>query len=80
MGVGIVSKFRYMTIDKKAELEERITTQIATFLPHLQCAGIEIVFNDDKTVDIKITIDRTIYIYDSSDHAIPITLSSIKNN
>lgn len=80
MGVGIVSKFRYMTIDRKAELEDTITKQIATFLPHLQCVGIEIVFNEDKTVDIKITIDGTIYVYDSSSHDIPITLSSIRDN
>lgn len=77
MGVGIVSKYRYLFADQAPNLKKDIETQINTFLPEANCTNVELIYNSDNSVDIAITIDDTIFMYKSSDLA-PITLQNIK--
>ena len=77
MGVGLVSKYRYLYHDAESQLKEDIQNQIATFLPQARCTNVNLIYNDDKTVDIEITVDDTVYVYQSN-KMIPITLESMK--
>lgn len=79
MGVGLVSKYRYLFKDAEPKLKEDIRYQIATFLPEADCTNVELVYNDDKTIDIEITVDDTVFVYQSS-KMIPITLETIANS
>lgn len=73
MGVGIVSNYRYMMQDKEQELKDDIKNQIEMFLPEAECTNVNLVYNPDKTIDIEITVDDTVFVYQSS-KLIPITL------
>ncbi len=77
MGVGLVSKYRYLYHDAESQLKDDIQNQIATFLPQARCTNVNLIYNDDKTVDIEITVDDTVYVYQSN-KMIPITLESMK--
>lgn len=77
MGVGLVSKYRFLdSEDKKLRLMSDIRKQVETFIPEYQIIDVDLEYNSDKTVDIKIIIDDTLFIYDSSE-IIPISLSNI---
>ena len=76
MGVGLVSKYRYLFESSAPQLKKDIENQINTFLPDAHCTNVELIYNQDKTVDIAITVDDTIFVYQSKD-MIPITLESI---
>lgn len=76
MGVGLVSKYRYLFESSAENLKKDIQTQIRTFLPQANCTNVELIYNQDKTVDIAITIDDTVFKYSSKD-MIPITLQTI---
>lgn len=73
MGVGLVSKYRYTTQDKENDLKNDIRNQISTFLPEAQCTNVNLIYNEDKTIDIEITVDNTVFVYQSS-KLVPITL------
>ena len=77
MGVGLVSKYRYLYHDAESQLKDDIQNQIATFLPQARCTNVNLIYNDDKTVDIEITVDDTVYVYQSN-KMIPVTLESMK--
>lgn len=80
MGVGLVSKYRFLdSEDKKLRLKTDISKQVEMFLPQYQLIDVDLEYNQDKTVDIKIIIDDALFIYDSSE-IIPITLSNIISN
>ena len=79
MGVGLVSKYRYLYGDNESMLKDDIRRQISMFLPEAQCTNVNLIYNDDKTVDIEITVDDTTYVYQSS-KMIPITLETIANS
>lgn len=80
MGVGLASKYRFLSSPTiETSLKNDIARQIEQFLPNYQLANVELVYNEDKTVDINIQVDDTVYIYDSSE-SVPITLSSILND
>ena len=79
MGVGLVSKYRYMMQDKEAQLKKDIRDQIATFLPEANCTNVNLIYNADKTIDIEITVDDTIFVYQSS-KLIPIELVDLANS
>lgn len=78
MGVDIES-YRY-GMGNLDELKSEITRQIQTYLPDYQGATVELIINEDKTINIEIGINNVVYVYDSSTAAIPITLSDIENN
>ena len=48
MGVGLVSKYRYLFKDAEPKLKEDIRNQIATFLPEADCTNVNLVYNDLK--------------------------------
>lgn len=79
MGVGLVSKYRYMMQDKENQLKNDIRDQIATFLPQANCTNVELIYNNDKTIDIEITVDNTVFVYQSS-KLIPIQLQDLANS
>ena len=80
MGVGLVSKYRFLTESLAVDLINEIKNQVSKYLPELQCSNIELEYTDDKKVIIKITIDDTIYTYDSRTADIPIQLETFKNS
>lgn len=79
MGVGIVSKYRYLFESSADDLKRDIEYQVNTFLPQANCANVELIYNADNSVDIAITIDDTIFVYRSNDLE-PITLQTIANS
>lgn len=79
MGVGLVSKYRYMMQDKESALKNDIKNQIATFLPQANCTNVKLIYNSDKTIDIEITVDNTVFVYQSN-KLIPIQLIDLANS
>lgn len=75
MGVGI-TKYRF-SVDTLEELRSRIDSQISTYLPDFLATEINIVINSDRTCNVEITIDDTIYTYDSKNAPVPITLTDM---
>lgn len=79
MGVGIAN-YRY-ALNKLDELASRIQEQIITYLPEFQNATVEIKeIESDKVCNIEISIDDTVYVYDSAVAPVPIYLSDIQGN
>lgn len=76
MGVGIVSKYRYLFADQAPQLKKDIEDQINTFLPEAYCTNVDLIYNKDNSVDIAITVDDTIFMYESKKLA-PITLQDL---
>ncbi len=78
MGVGI-TKFRYgmNTLDK---LRTRISDQLRTYLPCYPASNVRIELTGDHLLNVYITINDTIYVYDSKETGIPITLDDIQSN
>lgn len=79
MGVGI-ENYRY-ALNRLDELQQRILDQINVYLPEFTDVEIEMKpIEENKTCNIEITIENTVFIYDSSVAPIPITLTDIKSN
>lgn len=58
-GVGIISKFRYSTEVDVKELENRIASQINTYLPMYTMVQVAVELdNDQKCIKIYITSDQ----------------------
>ena len=76
MGVGI-KNYRY-AMGKLDELKQRIQDQIETYLPCFNSANISIVQTPNHLCNIEITIDDTIYVYDSNEAPLPISLSDAR--
>ena len=76
MGVGIIN-YRY-ALGMVEELKSKVVDQVKTYLPCFASPQVEIEVTEDKLCNIKITIDDVIYIYDSSNAPIPISLESVK--
>lgn len=62
MGVGLVSKYRYMFPDRLQELKQNITEQLEKYLIPYQTVGVELDI-DDKELLIDITVDDYTYKY-----------------
>lgn len=78
MGVN-VRKYRY-GLNNVEELRREVKNQIETFLPCYQNASVDIKVTKEKTCNIEITIDDTVYVYDSAQAPVPIKLSDIESN
>lgn len=74
MGVGIIN-YRY-AMGKLEELKRRVEDQISTYLPCFPAGNVEIDITPTKLCNILITIDDTVYTYDSNEAPIPITLEA----
>ena len=63
MGVGIVSKYRFSSMDELILLQKDIEDQIEAYLPEFVSTSVEISESDteDKTINIAITIDEVVY-------------------
>ena len=76
MGVGI-KNYRYI-LGRVEELESKVKDQVSTYLQCFSSPKVEIKITEDKMCNIEITIDDVLYVYDSSEAPIPITLESAK--
>ena len=76
MGVGI-RQYRY-AMGKEEELKTRIREQMDQYLPCFPAGNVELEVTSDKLINIKITIDDIIYVYDSNEAPVPITLEDAK--
>lgn len=76
MGVGI-RQYRY-AMGKEEELKTRIREQMNQYLPCFPAGNVELEVTSDKLINIKITIDDIIYVYDSNEAPVPITLEDAK--
>lgn len=77
MGVGI-KNYRY-AFGKLDELKDRVQAQISTYLPSFSEAKVDITIQDDHTCNIEITINDTMYVYNSNEAPVPITIDSAKS-
>jgi hypothetical protein len=77
MGVGI-KKYRY-GLDNLNTLKTAIENQINTFLPQFEDVDVTLILTPDKVCNIEITVNNTVYVYDSNTAPIPITLSDLKD-
>ena len=77
MGVGLKA-YRYSV--SLSDLSKRIEEQIETYLPQYTDATVNIIRTPDKVANIEITIDDTIYIYDSANMPVSIDLEQVKNS
>lgn len=75
MGVGL-KKYRY-SLDQLKELKQKIEEQIDMFLPDYQNATVALIGTPDKICNIEVTINDTVYVYDSSAAPRPILLADI---
>lgn len=65
MGVGLLSNYRYCDQDKVIDLKQHILDQIKTFLPEYQGVEVETSLNSNGQLNIDITIDGTVYKYET---------------
>lgn len=73
LGVGITN-YRY-TMDQLSELKARIQDQANTYLPEdYKCSDITLVTTPDHLCNIEITINGTVYVYNSSEAPVKITI------
>ena len=74
MGVGITN-YRY-AMGRIEELRDRVSQQIATYLPCYPAGKVDIEIVDDHLCDILITINNTVYRYSSAEAPVPITIDT----
>lgn len=79
MGVGLVSKYRFLQPGDDSDLKEDIRQQVTTYLPDAVMQDITFTYNDDKTVNIEMIVNDMTFIYDSS-LLVPITLKDIQDS
>lgn len=77
MGVGI-RKYRY-SVKTLTELKKRVQQQIERYLPDFIASEVNITINSNKTCNIEITINDTIYTYNSNEAPVAITLDDISS-
>ena len=77
MGVGI-KNYRY-SLNQLQELKKRIENQIQMYLPLYEGATVALIGTPDKVCNVEITIDDTVYVYDSAVAPRPIQLADIED-
>lgn len=81
MGVGLVSRFRYMDESKLSELKKEIRNQITKYLPMFQAVEVGLSMDQDKQLTIEIQVDDTLYKYETAKQEDnTITLVDMLNN
>lgn len=81
MGVGLVSKFRYMDESNLSELKKEIRNQITKYLPMFQAVDVGLSMDQDKQLTIEIQVDDTLYKYETAkQEGNTITLVDMLNN
>ena len=77
MGVGI-QNYRW-TMNTLPDLKARVEDQIRTYLPDFHSANVVLIITPDKKINIEITINDTVYVYDSNKQKYPIELSDLQS-
>lgn len=75
MGVGLVSKYRYMYPDKLMDLKNDIINQIQTYLPEYTNVPITLTVENRQLI-IEITVDDSVYKYvtvEQEDNSVTLT-------
>ena len=64
MGVGLITKYRFMYDTELQNLKKLITDQINLYLPELNLTSVELTLNpkDLKELIIQIQIENTLYV------------------
>ena len=64
MGVGLITKYRFMYDTELQNLKKLITDQINLYLPELNLTSVELTLNpkDLKELIIQIKIENTLYV------------------
>lgn len=78
MGVGI-RNYRY-GIKSMSDLENRIKTQIKTYLPMYQVDKVSLVRTPDKILNVEIQVQGIVYRFDSGTTDNPISLEDLDNS
>lgn len=76
MGVGITN-YRFL-LGRVDDLRQRVQDQVQTYLQCFSSPKVTIEVTENKLCNIKIEIDDTMYVYDSSEAPVPITLDSVR--
>ena len=79
MGVGLLSNYRYCDEDKANQLQQHIKNQIMTYLPEFQAVQVATKLNPGGKLLIDITIDETIYRYETEVESDSNAISSIQS-
>lgn len=65
MGVGLLSNYRFCDESKALKLQDHIRKQIKAYFPNYQGVQVETKLNSSGALIINITIDGTLYIYET---------------
>ena len=65
-GVGLVSKYRYLSKDMIPTLERDIEDQISRFLPYFKTVDIQITMDTNKILYIELNLDDNLFTLKSS--------------
>lgn len=77
MGVGI-RNYRYK-MNSLDEIKAEIKSQMDTYLPCFPNANVDLIMTPDKVLNIEISIEDAVFIYDSAKAGDPIKLSDIES-
>ena len=66
MGVGLVSRYRYKDKKSLTDLQNRIESQITTYLPDLGTVEVGVSMNDNSELVIDTRANGVIYRYETS--------------
>lgn len=61
MGLGLRTKYRYISEDEITTLEQDYRKQVETYLPELTAVNVEITLDTDKVLHLLVTVDQTVY-------------------
>ena len=61
MGIGLISRYRYMDTTEINSLKLDMEDQINTYLPQFTLTEVELSIVDNDELNVRITIDNTIY-------------------
>lgn len=79
MGIGIISRYRYSNPDNLAVLEEECIQQINTYLPELQGASVQLSMTKNKELLIKVTVNDSLYVFETDSVKNTLNLASLIN-
>lgn len=65
-GVGLVSKYRYLSKDMIPTLERDIEDQISRFLPYFKTVDIQITMDTNKILYIELNLDDNLFTLKST--------------
>jgi hypothetical protein len=73
MGIGLVSKYRYIQDTGLEDLRSNITNQISTYLPNFIGVNVSVNLNEQNELIVEITVDDTLYSFTANDNGIQLS-------